>query len=113
MMIQLNNIVVGQEEVRVALTVGVYNHCKRLTDGMQIATSGSVETVMVDKSNIMLLGPTGNIIIFFRRSRMMTMTKDPILSRDEKSKYFRFTIAQKCDWVQENYFYCICNQHIA
>jgi ATP-dependent protease HslVU (ClpYQ) ATPase subunit len=102
MMMQLNNIVVGQEEVRVALTVGVYNHYKRLTDGMQI-----------DKSNIMLLGPTGSIIIFFRRSRMMTMTKDPIFSRDENSKYFRFTIAQKCDWVQENYFYCICNQHIA
>jgi endopeptidase Clp ATP-binding regulatory subunit ClpX len=59
MMMQLNDNVVGQEQVKVALTVGVYNHYKRLNDGMQIATSGSTETVMVDKSNIMLLGPTG------------------------------------------------------
>jgi endopeptidase Clp ATP-binding regulatory subunit ClpX len=59
MMLQLNDNVVGQEQVKVALTVGVYNHYKRLTDGMQIATRSSMETVMVDKSNIMLLGPTG------------------------------------------------------
>jgi ATP-dependent protease Clp ATPase subunit len=59
MMMQLNDNVVGQEQVKVALTVGIYNHYKRLNDGRQIATSGSTETAMVDKSNIMLLGPTG------------------------------------------------------
>jgi ATP-dependent Clp protease ATP-binding subunit ClpX len=49
----LNDYVVGQEEAKRTLSVAVYNHYKRV----QMSTSdGDVE---LQKSNILLLGPTG------------------------------------------------------
>jgi len=49
----LNDYVVGQEEAKRTLSVAVYNHYKRV----QMATAeGDVE---LQKSNILLLGPTG------------------------------------------------------
>src|SRR6186713_712108 len=49
----LNDYVVGQEEAKRTLSVAVYNHYKRV----QMATQdGDVE---LQKSNILLLGPTG------------------------------------------------------
>lgn len=53
---QLSEHVVGQEEVKRALSVAVYNHYKRVSLG-EAADSGDVELA---KSNIMLLGPTGS-----------------------------------------------------
>src|ERR1700726_4986198 len=50
----LNEYVVGQEQAKRALSVAVYNHYKRV----QIAQSEEVE-VELQKTNIMLLGPTG------------------------------------------------------
>ncbi len=49
----LNDYVVGQEEAKRALSVAVYNHYKRI----QMATTES--DVELQKSNILLLGPTG------------------------------------------------------
>jgi ATP-dependent Clp protease ATP-binding subunit ClpX len=49
----LNDYVVGQEEAKRTLSVAVYNHYKRV---QMAATEGEVE---LQKSNIMLLGPTG------------------------------------------------------
>ncbi len=49
---QLDEYVIGQEAAKTALSVAVYNHYKRI--GM--INSGDVE---VQKSNILLLGPTG------------------------------------------------------
>ena len=48
----LDDYVVGQEAAKKALSVAVYNHYKRIYFGMD----GDVE---LQKSNIMLLGPTG------------------------------------------------------
>ena len=48
----LDEYVVGQDEAKKALSVAVYNHYKRIYFG----TGGDVE---LQKSNIMLLGPTG------------------------------------------------------
>src|SRR5689334_253203 len=50
----LNDYVVGQEQAKKVLSVAVYNHYKRIRVG---AAAGS--DVELQKSNIMLLGPTG------------------------------------------------------
>jgi ATP-dependent Clp protease ATP-binding subunit ClpX len=50
---QLSEYVIGQEQAKKVLSVAVYNHYKRIT-------SGPVhEDVELEKSNILLLGPTG------------------------------------------------------
>jgi ATP-dependent Clp protease ATP-binding subunit ClpX len=50
---QLNSYVVGQERAKKVLSVAVYNHYKRVGAGMQ------VDDVELQKSNILLVGPTG------------------------------------------------------
>src|SRR5699024_2612157 len=47
----LDEYVIGQDEAKVALSVAVYNHYKRLYYGD--------EGVEIGKSNILMLGPTG------------------------------------------------------
>ena len=56
---ELDQHVVGQEEAKVALSVAVYNHYKRLSvhDG---SVKVSDESVELQKSNVLLLGPTGS-----------------------------------------------------
>jgi ATP-dependent Clp protease ATP-binding subunit ClpX len=51
----LNEYVVGQEAAKRALSVAVYNHYKRV----QMAGEESAELTELQKSNILLLGPTG------------------------------------------------------
>ena len=50
---RLNEYVVGQEEAKRVLSVAVYNHYKRITAGTQ------TDDVELEKSNILLIGPTG------------------------------------------------------
>ena len=50
----LNDYVVGQEEAKRTLAVAVYNHYKRVRMGL-----AEGEEVELQKSNILLLGPTG------------------------------------------------------
>jgi ATP-dependent Clp protease ATP-binding subunit ClpX len=50
----LNDYVVGQDEAKRALSVAVYNHYKRVQ-----AAAGGEADVELQKSNILLLGPTG------------------------------------------------------
>ena len=50
----LDQYVIGQEKAKKALAVAVYNHYKRINSGAK--REGEVE---LDKSNILLLGPTG------------------------------------------------------
>jgi ATP-dependent Clp protease ATP-binding subunit ClpX len=50
----LNDYVIGQEQAKKVLSVAVYNHYKRIRAGA--SATGDVE---LQKSNIMLLGPTG------------------------------------------------------
>ncbi len=49
----LDEYVIGQEEAKKSLSVAVYNHYKR------IANLESIDDVEIQKSNILLLGPTG------------------------------------------------------
>ena len=50
----LDEYVIGQDEAKKALAVAVYNHYKRIQQNQK---KGDVE---LDKSNIMLIGPTGS-----------------------------------------------------
>ncbi len=51
----LDEYVIGQEDAKIALSVAVYNHYKRIT-----APEGSGDgQVEIQKSNVLLLGPTG------------------------------------------------------
>ncbi|MCC7452032.1 MAG: ATP-dependent Clp protease ATP-binding subunit ClpX [Anaerolineae bacterium] len=53
MMEHLSQYVVGQERAKRVLSVAVYNHYKRINAG------GVVDDVELEKSNILLVGPTG------------------------------------------------------
>ncbi|TFB12241.1 ATP-dependent Clp protease ATP-binding subunit ClpX [Candidatus Marinimicrobia bacterium MT.SAG.3] len=50
---ELDKYVVGQEHAKIAISVAVYNHYKR------ISSRKIFEDVEIDKSNILLIGPTG------------------------------------------------------
>ncbi|MCA9730805.1 MAG: ATP-dependent Clp protease ATP-binding subunit ClpX [Deferribacteres bacterium] len=50
---ELDNYVIGQDDAKRALSVAVYNHYKRIN------YNAAVESVELEKSNIMLIGPTG------------------------------------------------------
>jgi ATP-dependent Clp protease ATP-binding subunit ClpX len=52
---KLDQYVIGQERAKRSLSVAVHNHYKRLS-----LTDQSVGEVEVDKSNILLIGPTGS-----------------------------------------------------
>jgi ATP-dependent Clp protease ATP-binding subunit ClpX len=49
----LDQYVIGQEEAKKTLSVAVYNHYKRINSGAR------VDDIELQKSNILLLGPTG------------------------------------------------------
>ncbi|MCD7819338.1 MAG: ATP-dependent Clp protease ATP-binding subunit ClpX [Lachnospiraceae bacterium] len=49
----LDEYVIGQDEAKKALSVAVYNHYKRITSGKYL-------DVEIQKSNILMLGPTGS-----------------------------------------------------
>ena len=49
----MDQYIIGQEEAKIALSVAVYNHYKRI----YLATDSDVE---LQKSNILLIGPTGS-----------------------------------------------------
>ena len=61
----LNDFVIGQEEAKKVLSVAVYNHYKRLKarlEGVQpdVKFGEDLAPVEVEKSNILLIGPTGS-----------------------------------------------------
>ena len=51
----LDDYVIGQDEAKKVLSVAVYNHYKRVKYASRIAESG----IEIDKSNVLLIGPTG------------------------------------------------------
>ena len=58
---ELDKCIVGQEETKKVLSVAVYNHYKRLeTSRDPIADDEDLKDVTVEKSNIILAGPTGS-----------------------------------------------------
>ena len=53
---ELDKYIVGQDEAKKVLSVAVYNHYKRINNTTAGQADGDVE---IEKSNILLLGPTG------------------------------------------------------
>lgn len=49
---QLDDYVIGQEKAKKLISVAVYNHYKRVA-------SGTMDDIEIEKSNILMLGPTG------------------------------------------------------
>lgn len=57
---QLDEFIIAQDKAKEALSVAIYNHYKRLdSDGDSPGMGLDNETVTIDKSNILLLGPSG------------------------------------------------------
>ena len=60
--LELDAHVIGQAHAKKVLSVAVFNHYKRLNDRQQPATAaqaGDLADVELDKSNVLLIGPTG------------------------------------------------------
>jgi ATP-dependent Clp protease ATP-binding subunit ClpX len=55
----LNQYVVGQEHAKKVLSVAVHNHYKRLQQEAHPHASAKFKDVEIEKSNILLIGPTG------------------------------------------------------
>lgn len=58
---ELDKYVIGQDDAKIALSVAVYNHYKRIAGlaGKKRKKDKKEDTVEIQKSNILLLGPTG------------------------------------------------------
>ena len=54
---ELDEYVIGQERAKKVLSVAVHNHYKRIES--RTATRGQADEVELEKSNILLIGPTG------------------------------------------------------
>ena len=55
----LEEYVIGQEAAKRALSVAVYNHYKRIRAHGTISAADTIDDVEIQKSNILLVGPTG------------------------------------------------------
>lgn len=53
----LDSYIIGQDEAKKVLSVAVYNHYKRIKYNESVSSSNKVE---LDKSNVLLIGPTGS-----------------------------------------------------
>ena len=52
----LDEYIIGQEEAKIALSVAVYNHYKRI---LRAKKNTEGDDVVIQKSNVLLIGPTG------------------------------------------------------
>jgi ATP-dependent Clp protease ATP-binding subunit ClpX len=62
---QLDQFVIGQDRAKKTLSVAVHNHYKRILHNQSIGSSSAVQMdplgdVEIEKSNILLIGPTGS-----------------------------------------------------
>ncbi|MBQ7408331.1 MAG: ATP-dependent Clp protease ATP-binding subunit ClpX [Clostridia bacterium] len=57
---ELDKYIVGQEKAKKVLSVAVYNHYKRINLCKSNNKSACCEDLEIDKSNILMLGPTGS-----------------------------------------------------
>lgn len=68
---QLDQYVIGQDEVKKVLSVAVYNHYKRLTQPVED------DDIVIEKSNIILVGETGTGKTYLARTLARHVLKVP------------------------------------
>ena len=64
----LDSIVVGQEQTKRQLAVAVTNHYSRTEKGTRYASNPEFNGVTIEKSNVLLIGPTGTGKTHFARA---------------------------------------------
>ena len=57
---KLDEYVIGQEKAKKVVSVAVYNHYKRAFLGGHSSDDGENDDVVIEKSNILMIGPTGS-----------------------------------------------------
>lgn len=55
----LDEYVIGQDDAKIALSVAVYNHYKRILSKIESKDNKEADGVELQKSNVLLIGPTG------------------------------------------------------
>ena len=55
----LDEYVIGQDDAKIALSVAVYNHYKRILSKVESGDNKEADGVELQKSNVLLIGPTG------------------------------------------------------
>ena len=55
----LDEYVIGQDDAKIALSVAVYNHYKRILSKLKDGDNKETDGVELQKSNVLLIGPTG------------------------------------------------------
>ncbi len=102
---QLDDYVIGQEKAKKVLSVAVYNHYKRLRN------EGKKDTVELQKSNVLLLGPTGSgktllaqtlariLNVPFTIADATTLTEAGYVGEDVENIIQK--LLQKCDYDPE------------
>ena len=102
---QLDEYVIGQEKAKKVLSVAVYNHYKRLK------RSGLKDDVELQKSNVLLLGPTGSgktllaqtlakiLNVPFTIADATTLTEAGYVGEDVENIIQK--LLQKCDYDPE------------
>ena len=56
---KLDEFIIDQDEAKKVLSVAVYNHYKRINNNLSTKIEQKDEDVILEKSNVLLIGPTG------------------------------------------------------
>ena len=81
----LDKYVIGQDEAKKVLSVAVYNHYKRITSDVDM------NDVELQKSNILMLGPTGS----GKTLLCLLYTSDPQMNRQQAQQQLKNWLAEK------------------